>query len=374
MVILHNYSIWLPQTQTWMYQQVRHMPPSFENHVVCETTDNLDQFEVPNIHSLDKKPGAFWDRALRDIRVRNHLQFLVDVALEQKASLLHSHFGHTGWANLGAARLANLKHVVTFYGLDVNYLPRKWPWKTRYRQLFREVDRVLCEGPFMARAIEALGCPEEKIKVHHLGVELSSIPFQPRHWDGKGPLKVLLAASFREKKGIPYALEALARIQGDVEITLIGDANAQHQQEKRRILEVIEKNRLNVRLMGYQPYRVLFEECYRHHLFLSPSVTAKDGDTEGGAPVSLIEMSASGMPVVSTTHCDIPEVIKHGESGLLAPERDVEGLAKHLQTLIEHPERWEAMGRAGRAHVEKEYDARFQGQRLGAIYDALMDS
>ncbi len=71
--------------------------------------------------------------------------------------------------------------------------------------------------------------------------------------------------------------------------------------------------------MGYQPHSTLFAEAYRHHIFLSPSVTASTGDTEGGAPVSLIEMAATGMLIVSTTHCDIPEVIKHGVTGLLAP-------------------------------------------------------
>ncbi len=54
--------------------------------------------------------------------------------------------------------------------------------------------------------------------------------------------------------------------------------------EKRRILDILEKNGMKskTRLLGYQPYPVLFEQAYKHHIFLSPSVTAMDGDTEGG--------------------------------------------------------------------------------------------
>jgi len=103
-------------------------------------------------------------------------------------------------------------------------------------------------------------------------------------------------------------------------------------------------------------------------VFLSPSLTASDGDTEGGAPVSLIEMSASGMMVVSTTHCDIPGVVINGRTGLLAGEHDVDGLVTHLRWLIANPSQWATMRTAARAHIEAEFDARRQGERLAAIY------
>ena len=71
------------------------------------------------------------------------------------------------------------------------------------------------------------------------------------------------------------------------------------------------------------------------------ALTAADGDSEGGAPVGIIEMQAAGMPVLSTYHADIPEVVRDGESGYLVPERDVEALAEKLDKLINEPETWE---------------------------------
>ena len=68
-------------------------------------------------------------------------------------------------------------------------------------------------------------------------------------------------------------------------------------------------------------------------------------------------MAATGMPVVSTRHADIPEVLPEG-AGLLADERDSEGLAAHLRHLIEHPESWAPLTRAARDHLEAEYDVR----------------
>ena len=167
----------------------------------------------------------------------------------------------------------------------------------------------------MALCLAKMGCPQNKISVHHLGVETDKIRFLPRIWNRNQPLKVLIAASFTEKKGIPYALQALSQIYKSIplEITIIGDANSNSRDyyEKQKILAVIKNGNLEkiTNCLGFQPYSVLFTEAYKNHIFISPSITSSDGNTEGGAPVSIIEMMATGIPVVSTTHCDIPEVV-----------------------------------------------------------------
>ena len=55
------------------------------------------------------------------------------------------------------------------------------------------------------------------------------------------------------------------------------------------------------------------------------------------------------------------------KSALLAPEKDVGMLAKHLEYLVEHPDMWERMGGAGREHVEQEYDVMVQVGKLEKI-------
>ena len=77
------------------------------------------------------------------------------------------------------------------------------------------------------------------------------------------------------------------------------------------------------------------------------------------------------MPVVSTLHCDIPYVTRPGESALLVPERDSAALAEALRTLLDHPERWEEMGRAGRRHIEANHDITREAGRLEERYLTL---
>jgi colanic acid/amylovoran biosynthesis glycosyltransferase len=371
--VVHSMGAWLPRTMAWMHVQVTSLPADIRSAVLCDEIVNLDSFPYADLHL---SVGPVWARlAARSHRVRlwRRGRDFRQLVRSHGTQLVHSHFGPEGYRNLADAATTGVRHVVSFYGFDVGKLPHVEPvWRDHYQKMFAAVDRVLCEGPHFADRLAALGCPPDKLTVQRLGVRLEQIPFRPRRWQPGTPLRVLVAASFTEKKGIPDALAAAARIGRTmpVEMTIIGDArgNPENQAEKRRIVEAIVTSGLPVRMLGYQPHPVLHAEAASHHVFLSPSVTAADGDTEGGAPVTIIEMSASGMMVVSTTHCDIPGVILHGVTGLLAPERAPEVLADHLRWLVDHPDRWAELAAAGRRHIEADFDATRQGRHLAGIY------
>jgi colanic acid/amylovoran biosynthesis glycosyltransferase len=382
LVAVQSLPTWLPLTSPWLFQQIARLPESVETHVVCARTANLDQFHIRNLHVLrDHSATAYlWQLGVRWFGVRHHLPFLVNVTRRCRGRIIHSHWGDTAWRDLEAVRQCGTRHIATFYGKDVNYLPtRDARWRARYGKLFARVDRVLCEGPHMGHCIERLGCPQAKITVHHLGVDTGRIDYRPRAWSPGTPLRVLIAASFREKKGIPLALRALGRVRaevGNLEVTLIGDASddARSKPEKSRILAAIGETGLggSVRLLGYQPHAVLFEEAYRHHVFISPSLTARDGDTEGGAPVTLVDMAATGMPIVSSTHCDIPEVVRDGQTGWLAAEGDLDSLVNRLRECLATSHDWPRRLAAGRARMESEFDAYRQSARLARIYAEVL--
>ncbi len=381
--VAHTCYRWLSLTEGWLYRQIQSLPPKqIEAHIICEDTLNLDVFAWPRIYAL---PARSWQgellKLLRKLGIPRCFPHAKQAIQEQHIQILHSHFGNYGWLDLNLARQAGIKHVVTFYGWDVNHLPRKRPvWRTRYRDMFAQVDLVLCEGSHMRQSLVELGAKPTQTYVQHLGVDVDNIHFQTRSRQSDEPLKILMAATFTAKKGFPDGVEAVGRLYHEhgipIQLTMIGDARAtqKDQQEKERILATLDKWKLRsfTRLLGYQPYDTLFKEAYQHHIFLSPSRMAPDGDTEGGAPVSLIDMQATGMPVVSTTHCDIPEVVQHGRAGFLSPEGDIDSLVQNLYQLAQNSHHWADIGTAGRQHIEKEYNTRIQGQRLAAIYEELV--
>ena len=124
MTVIHWSSSWLPLTQYWMYDQVRFLPAEIDTHIVCGHTENLAQFTMPNIHSLSdgSRWQYFWHKAIRKLGIQNHSNFLVEQAIRLNAHVLHSHFGNVGWENLAVVRRTGLKHVVSFYGYDTEFV------------------------------------------------------------------------------------------------------------------------------------------------------------------------------------------------------------------------------------------------------------
>ena len=384
--VVHSHPVWLPQTQPWLYNLVRHLPESsVQSDIVCERSENLEQFRLPRLHARSRHgDGRLWNRIwnhrlLQPWQSRAFRQFLVAQSREVGAQVVHSHFGNVGWQDQAAVRAIKARHVVSFYGFEIGRLPKAEPiWRERYAELFSQVDLVTTQGPYMAQSVVDLGCPRDKMRIHALGIETGQIPYIPRQWKPGTPLRVLIAAGFVEKKGIPSAIGALAHIKDEVplEITIIGDARPDRasQHEKQQIMDAIAAATLEsrVRLLGFQPHARMLEEAYRHHIFLSPSVTAADGDSEGGTVLAIIEMVATGLPVVSTRHCDIPALIEHRRTGMLAEERDIDGIAACLRWLIEHRDEWSTITDAARKRVDREYNAAVQGTELAALYAELV--
>jgi colanic acid/amylovoran biosynthesis glycosyltransferase len=123
-------------------------------------------------------------------------------------------------------------------------------------------------------------------------------------------------------------------------------------------------------LLGWMRQEEIREWLYKTDILLAPSVTSRNGDQEG-TPVAILEALARGLPVLSTQHSGIPEVIQHGESGILVPERDVTAFTDKLEYLLSHPEIWPEMGRKGRCYVEEHHSIDRLNDELVEIYRRL---
>lgn len=378
--VVHCKGNYLSKTETWIYGQIINLK-NYKPIIYCDSVDNLDIFQTDSIRIFKWSSSnknilirIFTNRIKRQSKIIYHL-------LRDKPKLMHAHYGPEGYIWLRYKRFFNIPMITTFYGFDVNMIIEEDPnWIPKYKQLFHFGDCFLVEGTHMKKCLIKLGCPANKIIVQHLGIDLNKIKFIPRKIPIDNTIKILISGSFREKKGIPYAIEAFGKVKTkctdlNFSLTIIGDSNKtkKDEEEKQKILEKIKEYHLEscTTMLGYQPYPILIKEFYKNHIFISPSVTAADRDTEGGAPVSIIEASASGMPILSTTHCDIPEIVINNESGYLVPERDVDALAEKLEFLVRNPDIWENMGLVGRRHIEENYDVKKQVQILEKIYNKL---
>jgi colanic acid/amylovoran biosynthesis glycosyltransferase len=201
---------------------------------------------------------------------------------------------------------------------------------------------------FLADHAAARGFPAERIRVIPSGIDVGSYPFRPRSLAPDGRVRVTFAGRFVPKKGVLDAARAMAAVHA-TGLPLVCRFVGYGPQEAALRAELARLGLPADVRDGRQPdaVRSAFADT---DLLLTPSKTADDGDAESLGLVN-IEAQASGIPVVSTRHGGVPEAVSPA-AGVLVDEGDVDALAAALRELAAAPERWAAMGVAGRAHAE----------------------
>jgi len=177
------------------------------------------------------------------------------------------------------------------------------------------------------------------------------------------PGRFICIANLVPKKGHAIAIRACARLKAsgcELRLDIVGDgplrSQLQHLVSSLNLEDVVRFHGAiaNDRLMP-----MLKKAC----AVVLPSVIEHGGDRDG-IPVAMMEAMACEVPVISTWVSGIPELVRHGENGLLVHERDVEGLADAMKKLLDHPETVVELGRAARVHVQQYFNLDTTAARL----------
>lgn len=284
----------------------------------------------------------------------------------KRYDVLHAHFGPVANSFRLARALWNAPLVATFHGYDFCVNPRK-EGNDVYRALFRNVDAVTVNCDYARERLVELGCPRGCIHKLHVGVNVGQFAWHSASRNRAGPICLITVGRLVQKKGIEFAIRAAAaasRKHPDIRYDIIGDGPLRADLQRLTVECGLQSR---VTLHGAKDNQFVRKRMAGADIFILSSVTADNGDQEG-TPVSLMEAQAGGLPVLSTEHSGIPEVVLNGESGFLVPERDVTALTEKLSFLIEHPEVRERMGARGREHVEAQFDLRRLNRDLVEIY------
>ena len=291
---------------------------------------------------------------------------------------MHSHFATTGWTYRKLSRNLQIPHVVSFYGFDYeSLLFRKPVWRKRYNELFEKADLFICEGTNGAEILRKIGCPPEKIRVARLGVDTSTIPFSRRS-KKPGELNLLQIANFIEKKGHKYTIEAFkAALKNCPNMTLTFVGSERQHNLKSILQQEVNNTDARDKVLFHEAidFKRLYEFMTEYQVFIHPSCHTDEMDCEGGAPVVLLDAQATGMPVISTMHCDIPDEVRHGHTGLLSPEKDSALLAESIEKFYHmDQEQYDAFARNARDHVNQHYDASANFAAVRDIYGDILNN
>lgn len=200
-------------------------------------------------------------------------------------------------------------------------------------------------------------------KLHCLyhGLELDA--YQPPAPSAVNVPLITSVGQLKEKKGFAYLLEAcrLLKEKGYAfRCQIIGEGPLRTVLEQKILDFDLGKY---VTLRGAIPHESVIKVLQSSTMFVLPCVTSSDGDRDG-IPNAILEAMAMQLPVVSTRHSGIPEVVADGENGFLVPTGDAEALAQAMAKLLDDPGLRGAMGQRGRQMVSENFDASRNAARL----------
>lgn len=286
--------------------------------------------------------------------------------------IFHCHFGSVGVIGAKLRHILGWKSplVTSFYGIDMTKLvEQRGP--DLYSELFEEGELFLPIVKAWVDRLILMNCPPQKIRKHHIGVDCDVFALQSRPRSSTDPIRVLTVARLVPKKGLHFGIRAVKQLVDRnfaIEYEILGEGPLGR--ELKALVQNLDLKK-HVMFSPAAAQGTVIEKLSRADIFMAPSVTAADGDQEG-TPVVLMEAMATGLPVVSTFHSGIPEVVAPDRAGFLVEERDVDGLANALKQLSEDPRLRERMGATGRSIIENDYNIKRLTRQLTSHYSSLL--
>jgi glycosyltransferase involved in cell wall biosynthesis len=290
---------------------------------------------------------------------------VADELARRQVEHVHAHFVNVAsWVTLLAVHLCGppLTWSFTMHGpLEFDDVGHH-----RIAAKVARADAVVCISDFARAQLMRLVGREHwgKLRIVHCGVEPARYaPAGNGRPPAGAPVEVISIGRLDAMKGYPVLVDAVAQLARDgapVRLTLVGDgpdaAMLREQAERQGVAELVS-------FTGALSAHEVTARLRLADVFCLPSFAE-------GVPVVLMEAMASGLPVVSTGVMGIPELVRDGVSGLLVPPGRPEPLAAALRTLADDPEARRALGAAGRAAVEREFDVDASARALLELFSA----
>lgn len=288
--------------------------------------------------------------------------------------LIHAHFGQDGICSIPIKIQKNVPLITSFYGCDLG--SEKERLRKYYQQLAKVGDLFLVLSKDMEKDLIDLNFPQERIIVHHLGVDIRKFKELDNSEKEKNVFVFTVVASFNENKGIHYVIEAFKEFikgkdKNKYQLRIIG--NGSYYKELFNRADKYQNIVFINNFMSDNPRETVLNEMQKADVFLLTSVIMPNGDKEG-TPVVLMEAQACGKPCISTYHAGIPELVINGVTGILTEERNIQQIRSAMELLRQNKSLRMQMGKEARKHIEQNFNNDIQIERLNNIYRKLLNT
>jgi colanic acid/amylovoran biosynthesis glycosyltransferase len=319
--------------------------------------DVLERFrsKLPAVLNV---PGDY----IRTLLLRRYLNgHRIDVVLAE--------YGPTGASIVLACKQSRIPLVVHFHGFDAYEHAILEEFQDHYRRLFKSAWAIIAPSRDMHRQLLLLGAPPEH--THHIPYGVDPAVFSGGD-PGKARPVFVAVGRFVDKKAPHLTLLAFHKVLtqvADARLIMIGDGTLL--ETSRQMAKSLGMEQ-SVEFLGPRAPNEVAAVLRAARAFVQHSLTTTYGDSEG-TPLAILEAGATGLPVVSTRHAGIKDVVREGNTGYLVDEGDVDAMAMHMTRLAQDAELSSAMGRAARKHISSNFSLEQRINELWAILAAAVE-
>ncbi len=290
-------------------------------------------------------------------------QVLLKSFKRQKVQIVIAEYGTTAVGVLKVCKHMDIPLIPIFHGYDASIYSVLEKNKEAYKKLFQYSHTIIAVSNKIAETLIFLGCDQQKIVITPCAPDDCFFQITPHF---KEPLFVGVGR-FVDKKAPYYTILAFNKVLlkfPEAKLVLAGEGPLLNTC-KNLIHHLKISNK--VELLGSISQTKIIEYFMDALAFVQHSIIADNGDSEG-TPVAILEASAAGLPVISTVHAGIPDVIIDTKTGFLVNEHDVDAMAEKMILLLKNVEKAKIMGHEGKLHVKKQFS---KDQHIGVLNDEI---
>lgn len=297
--------------------------------------------------NLVQRLGSLVERRFLGLQEDQRLhRKLVGILRQRRVDVVLAEYGVMGEALVDVCNEAQVPLVAHFHGYDAhshNVLAES----NGYKRLFDSASALVVVSRAMEQQLLGLGASRSKVIYNCYGIDVER--FHPGEVEATPPHFVAIGR-FVDKKAPLLTLLAFRRVLDQcpgARLRMVGHGPL-HEAcgQLLRALHMTEQ----VDLLGVRTPAEVSELMRASRAFVQHSVVTSGGDSEG-TPLAVLEAMASGLPVVSTRHAGINDVVAHEERGLLCAEGDVDAMACDMLRLANDASLAAHYGANGRAYV-----------------------
>lgn len=258
-------------------------------------------------------------------------------------------YGTHAYRLLDLLKKIDLPVTVHFHGYDASEY-KVIKACNNYQDVFKIAKKIIVVSKVMKRALLDIGCPNEKIVYNVYGPDQTFINILPVF----KKKQFLSVGRFTNKKAPYYTIMAFQKVLSmypNAKLLMAGDGALLNMCKNLVKQLQLEKNVLFIGVINAKEYIDLLTESLA---YVQHSVRAENGDMEG-TPLSILEASAAGLPVISTYHAGIPDVIEHNKTGLLCKEHDLEAMSVNMLRVLNDLDFAKKLGQAGKLNIRENF-------------------